>query len=113
MHVRLMRGQVVVRELPQEHSKVLWTPEDGPRKVRTHKGRVLEMGPPMLRCVVNKTGGCTLDGCTHDVEVPHHFKKGDVVVYHFTHHQDAHTRNWVDDEPASWVPQYNIDAVIE
>lgn len=113
MKVRLLRGQVVVREIAWESSKTIWTPDPTQRQQTTHRGRVLEMGPPMLRCVVDKNGGCVLDGCPHNIEVPHYFKKGDVVVYHYTHHQDAHTRNWVDNEPASWVPQYNIDAVIE
>ena len=99
MNIRLMRGQVVVREIKQPASTVLWSPDEAPRQVKTHRGRVLGLGAPALE--------------HGKVEVPHGFKVGDEVIYHFTHHQEAHTRLWVDGEEATWIPQGNVDGVIE
>lgn len=99
MKIRLLPGQVVVREERSEPSTALWTPAPGARDVRTHRGRVLALGPPA------RLGGS-------GVEVPHGFGVGDLVQFHFTHHQDAATRPWpLDGKPATWVPQENVDGV--
>ena len=98
MKVRLLRGQVVVRETSAKQS-VIWSPEGKRKDVRTHRGVVLGMGAPAL----NGT-----------VEVEPGFKVGDVVQYHFMHHEEAHTREWPEDgTKACWIPQNCIDAVIE
>ncbi len=55
--VRLMRGQVVIREAEVRASDVVWTPDADPQLVETHRGRVLAKGPPALT--------------SKDVEVPH------------------------------------------
>jgi hypothetical protein len=102
--IRLMRGQVVVRELDVSPSGVLWTPEAGPRQVKTHRGVVLGMGPP-----------ARLTEHPSSPEVPHGFEVGDVVQYHFAAvgTQAARTRAWTDGEPATWLCQPEIDAVWE
>ncbi len=64
-----------------------------------HRGEVLAMGPPAL----TKKGA----------EVPHGFAVGDVVFFHFVHHEEGFTRPWEDGELATWCPQACIDAVVE
>lgn len=101
MRIRLLPGQVVVREIHPEPSTELWTPGPGRRDVKTHTGRVLALGPPAR---LNGSGP----------EVPHGFGVGSLVQYHFTSHQDAATRPWPPDgEDATWLPQQNIDLVYE
>ena len=96
-----MRGQVVVRELDVLGSTVLWTPEDGPRQRKTHRGRVLAMGAPAR--LVDLPGSPL---------VPFLFDVGDVVQYHFAHHQEAWTMPWpLDGKPCTWLAQANIDGV--
>lgn len=74
--------------------------EQAELRARTsHVGRVLAMGPP-----AQTSAG---------VEVPHGFKVGDKVVFCWTHLEKAWTRNWLDNEPAAWVPQQNVMAVID
>lgn len=101
--IRLMRGQVVVRE---EFGclSVLWTPEQGPRQVRTHRGVVLGLGPP-----------ARLTEHPASPEVPHGFGVGDLVQYHFgaVGTQEARTRAWTDGKPATWLTQAEIDGVWE
>lgn len=92
---------------------MIWTPPSNPNHTRTHTGRVIAMGPPALACTVDKMGRCVSSSCAHP-EVPHGFEIGDEVIYHYVHHQAAHTRLWPEDgKPASWVPQTSVDAVIE
>ena len=99
MNIRVMRGQCVVRELRDEPSNTIWTPEETQRKQKTHRGRVLAIGKPSL--------------LNEQVEVPWGFDVGDVVQFHFTHHRDAATRKWpVDGEDATWIPQSSVDGVI-
>lgn len=102
--VRLMRGQVVVRELNAKPSSALWTPEQGPRQVKTHCGIVLGLGPP-ARLTESPTSP----------EVPHGFEVGDVVQFHFgaMGTQVARTRVWTDGKPATWLTQAEVDAVWE
>jgi hypothetical protein len=96
MSVRLMRGQVVVRELKQESA--LWSPDEDERKKRTHVGEVIAMGPPAL--IYDK----------YPVEPG--FVVGDLVQYHLAHHLGAHTRVWPGDGlPALWIPQNSVDGV--
>jgi hypothetical protein len=101
--IRLMRGQVVVRELVKRAS-VIWSPDDDPksRTVKTHRGIVLQKGPPAFLCDV--------EGAP---EVPHDFEVGDIVQFHVAHNLDAHTREWSDGQKALWLPQNAIDAVLE
>jgi hypothetical protein len=68
-----------------------------PRETKTHTGVVLGMGAPSLT-----KGGA---------EVPQGFVVGDVVQYHFEHHQAAATRVWTDGKLAHVVPQWCVDAV--
>jgi hypothetical protein len=99
MKVRLLPGQVVVREVLPEASASLWTPQPGPREVRTHVGRVLALGPPAR---LNGSGP----------EVPHGFEVGDLVQYHLTHLEKVATNPWPPDgEMAVWVQQENVDGV--
>jgi hypothetical protein len=101
--LRLMRGQVVVRELDAA-TDALWTPEPSARQVKTHRGVVLGMGPP-----------ARLTEHPDSPEVPHGFGVGAVVQYHFgaMGTQAARTRAWLDGEPATWLTQAEIDAVWE
>jgi co-chaperonin GroES (HSP10) len=99
MKVRLMRGQVVVREVAPQPG-ALWTPDPAPRAVRTHTGKVVAVGPPALtrRGVPVRTG----------------ISIGDTVQFHFEHHQEAHTRVWPEDgEMAIWIPAHCVDGVWE
>jgi hypothetical protein len=101
LKIRLLPGQVVVREERPEPSVALWTPAPGARDVRTHTGRVLALGPPAR---LNGSGP----------EVPHGFAVGDLVQFHFTHLEKAATNPWPPDgKLAIWVPQQNIDGVWE
>ena len=104
MKIRLMRGQVVVREETPPASAMLWTPEQGPRQTRTHRGVVLGLGPPSR-----------LTEHPDSPEVAHGFEVGDLVQYHFgtMGTQDARTRAWVDGKPATWLTQAEIDGVWE
>ena len=97
MGVRLLRGQVVVRE-ELEASAFLWTPSGDPRETVTHRGRVLAKGPPAL-----------LMG--H--EVPHGFEVGDLVIFSWSHHEKSFSREWVDGEKAAWIKQSDVHAVVE
>jgi hypothetical protein len=95
--VRLMRGQVVVRELDAPASARLWTPAPGARQTTTHRGIVLGIGPHPA------------PGASHGFEV------GDVVQYHFgaVGTAKARTRSWTDGEPATWLTWEEVDAVWE
>lgn len=102
-----MRGQVVVREDVKAHySTSIIVPDTvmaNERSRKTHRGVVIAVGRP-ARVHANRPSA----------EVPHGFAPGDEVVYHYTHNEKAHTRKWPPDgEDATWVPQGNIDAVIE
>lgn len=96
---RLMRGQVVVREVFETNPTGLWTPAPSQREQKTHRGIVLGMGPPAR----TPTG--------HEVEPG--FQIGDTIQFHFTSHQEAATHAWVDGKPATWIPQQNVDGVFE
>jgi co-chaperonin GroES (HSP10) len=99
MHIRPLRGQVVIREETPPASKTLWTPAPGPRQVHTHTGKVLAMGPPARTA--------------RGAEVVHGFAVGDVVQFHFTHLEELARNTWEDGKPALWIPQENVDAVWE
>lgn len=89
--IRPMRGQVVIRETLPSHP--LYIPTPRARDVKTHTGRVLAMGPPAVE------------------GVDPGFNVGDLVQYHFTIHQEAHTVLWEDGAPATWIPMRDVDAV--
>ena len=95
--IRLMRGQVAVRETPPEPSSILWTPTPNPREVTTHRGVVLALGAPSL---------------INGREVAWGFDVGGVVQFHFEHNEKAHTLPWIDGGDAVWLPQRCVDAVI-
>lgn len=96
MNVRVLRGQVVVRELRPEPSP-LWTPDPRARETKTHHGIVIACGP-----------GCLING----IEQAMGFGTGDVIQYHFRHHQEAATRPWpLDGLEATWIPQGSVDGV--
>lgn len=103
-----MRGQIVIREeldAAHAHYRHIVTlrerdgnDADAERAARKfHIGRVLAMGPPARTA--------------RGVEVPHGFEVGDRVVFHWGHLEKAWTREWIDGEPAAWVPQQFVDAV--
>ena len=96
--IRPLRGRVVVREVPRVTGP-LWTPDPRPRDVTTHTGRVLALGPP-----ARTAGGA---------EVPHGYRVGNTVQYHFTHLEKMATVTWEDGLPATWIPQENVDGVWE
>ena len=104
MKIRLMRGQVVVREVDMPPSGVLWTPAPGPREQRTRTGYVLALGPPSR-----------LTESPSSPEVAHGFGVGDLVQFHFgaVGTQASRTRTWSDGEPATWLAQAEIDGVWE
>ena len=88
MRVRVMRGQVVVRELGS--SGAIWTPAPAERTVKTHRGVVVAVGPDVDALV----------------------EVGSVVQYHFEHHKSGWTRPWpVDGIDATWLPARCVDAV--
>lgn len=105
---RLLRGRVVVRELEVPASRSLWTPDRAPREIHTHRGIVLAMGPPAKMPLVYSEGEWR-----GGHEVPHGFRVGDTVQYHFEHHQEAWTMTWIDGKPCTYLAQHNVDAVIE
>lgn len=110
MKIRLLRGQVVVREdlkAGTEQYKHIVVPDVSSKHDRDavargrswHKGVVLAMGAAAM----TKKG----------VEVPPDFKIGDTVLFHWDHHERSWTRPWADGEPAAWMPQHCVDAVVE
>jgi co-chaperonin GroES (HSP10) len=102
--IRLLRGQVVIREShPGRFGSILvphsYCDEHG-REHKAHRGVVLAMGSPAL----------AEDGRT---EVQPQFDVGDEVFFHWEHHEKAHTRPWPPDGlNACWVPQHCVDAVV-
>jgi hypothetical protein len=106
VRVRLMRGQVVVRELDASPSSALWTPDPRARArdVKTHRGLVLALGPP-ARVTEHPSSA----------EVPYGFEVGAIVQYHFgaVGTQASRTRAWTDGEPATWLCAAEVDAVWE
>ena len=101
--VRLLRGQVVVRELRPRQIGYVVVPDcfydAEAQKATAHRGEVLAMGAPAL----------TLTGA----EVEPGFSVGDIVYFHWIHNEKAWTREWTDGKPACWVPQEAVDAVEE
>lgn len=99
--IRLLRGRVAVREIVRgEYPGEIWMPSRDAYEVKTHRGVVIAKGEPAI--VHGKH------------EVPHGFEVGDVVQYHFTHLEKGWTVPWPEDgEPVTYVPQENVDAVIE
>jgi co-chaperonin GroES (HSP10) len=97
--IRPLRGQVVVREETPQASPSLWTPTPTARQVHTHTGRVLALGPP-----ARTAGGA---------EVPHAYRVGDLIQFHYEHLEELLTNEWEDGRPAVWVPQSSVDGVWE
>ena len=92
--MRLLPGRCAVRETLNT-SSWLYMPDGKPREVKTHRGIVLGLGPSTS----DAGWGCEV---------------GDVVQYHFEHHQEASTLVWPDDgKPCTYLPQRCVDAVIE
>lgn len=98
MRVRLLRGQIVVREV-HGGSRLLWTPRAGRRQIHTHLGLVLGIGP-----------GAELGGVAQPVA----FAVGDIVGWHWEHNEDAFTLEWPEDgRLAIWIPHRCVDYVCE
>jgi len=89
-----MRGRVVIRPMPD--TSLIY--ESNPREEKTHRGTVIDVGPPVL----------TLKGA----EIPLHFKPGDVVQYHFEAAEAGRVVMW-NGEKVVVMAQREIDAVIE
>jgi hypothetical protein len=109
---RPTRGWVVVRE-EKRRSSIIVDPgfgEDVARQTKTHRGRVLAIGPPALL-----HGFETVDGvkAPRDWEVPHLFEVGDIVQFHFEGTEKGRTTVWSDGESCLCMAQREIDAVIE
>ncbi len=110
MTLRLLRGQLVVREqlnADTAHYRHIVVPDVSTehdakavaRARKWHRGTVLQIGAPAL----------TKDGA----EVEPEYKVGDTVIFHWIHHEESWTRPWTDGELACWLPQAAVDAVLE
>lgn len=100
MKIRLLPGQVVVRELLDRGTIIVpVTSEKLIRsEARSHRGVVLAMGSPAK----------TPSG----IEIPKGFSVGDIVYFHWIHNESKFTRPWPPDAlDACWIPQEAIDAV--
>jgi co-chaperonin GroES (HSP10) len=95
---RPLRGRVVIREHKQS-SDVIRIVGGNPREEKTHRGTVIDVGPPVL----------TLKGA----EVPLHFKPGDVVQFHFEATEKGRTTCWNGEDGVLVMAQREIDAVLE
>jgi co-chaperonin GroES (HSP10) len=99
--IRPLRGQVVIREHHDPSGLIIAPPQfydERAKRPSDHRGEVLAMGPPAQ--------------LPNGVEVPHGFEVGDTVLFHWEHHEAGNTREWSDGQPACWVPQWAVDAVI-
>jgi co-chaperonin GroES (HSP10) len=92
---RPLRGRIVIRPMPETF--LIYTPD--PRQETTHRGEVIDAGPPVL----------TEKGA----EIPLHFKVGDVVQYHFEATEKGRTTNWNGQDGVLVMAQREIDAVVE
>lgn len=111
MTLKLLRGQVVVREeydadyTQYKHIIVPQLQGDSDdrhaiaRRRTWHRGEVLSVGAPAR----TKKG----------VEVPHGFEVGDTVFFHWEKNELNFTRPWTDGKLACWLMQKEIDAVLE
>jgi hypothetical protein len=98
--IRLLRGQVVIREEHDRISTILWTA--GQRRGKEARiGVVLAMGPPSF---YDYSGRC--------VEVPYGFAVGDRVVFAWVSNPDQFTLPWIDGKPAAWIPQGAVLGVL-
>jgi co-chaperonin GroES (HSP10) len=110
--IRPLRGRVVVREietLVSPNGIVFpsmqrdWDREadrnKGIKAMSSHRGIVLDMGPPAR----TKKGA----------EISPGFRVGDTVQYKWTHNEREFTKEWSDGKPASWISQDCVLAVIE
>lgn len=93
-----LRGRVVIREDKKRSGVIIDPGIANEREIKTHRGVVLALGPP-----VEAFPG---------VYVDHGFKVGDTVQFHFEGTEKGRIADW-DGEPALWMAQREIDAVIE
>lgn len=100
--IRLLRGQVVIREQHDNISPLILTV--GKRRGQEGRtGTVLAMGPPSY---FDYSGRC--------VEVPYLFDVGDRVVFAWVSNPDHYTLPWpIDGLEAAWVPQGAVLGVLE
>lgn len=107
--IRVLKGRVVVREdlrADYDTFKHIVVPDvttandrDAVARARTwHRGTVLAMGSPATR---------------HGHDVPHGFKVGDRVLFHWIHNEKSWTFPWTDGDTAAVIPQECVDAVLE
>jgi co-chaperonin GroES (HSP10) len=101
--IRLLRGQVVVRELTERRYGPIIIPDsaqDSAHKESTsHRGTVLAMGAPATM--------------PNGVEVDPGYTVGDTVQFHWEHNEVNYTGPWEDGKFACWLSQHCIDAVID
>ena len=97
--MNVLRGRVVVRECKNKFSSLIETPIYNPREEEIHRGIVLAVG----------AGAFTKLGVPVECEA----KVGDEVYFHFEATEKGRTAPWVDGEPALYLAQREIDAVIE
>jgi co-chaperonin GroES (HSP10) len=88
-----------VRETKRKFSSVIETPLYNAREEQNHRGTVLAVG----------AGAFTRTG----VPVACEAKIGDEVFFHFEFTEKGRTAPWIDGEPAVWLLQREVDAVIE
>jgi len=113
MILRPLRGRVVVREDRRRTSVIIDPLMGNPREETTHRGVVLAMGAPAYACRhLDALGRCQSLTCKHP-EVPWGFSTGDTVQFHFAGTEKGRTVDWTDGEPALWLAQHEIDAVVE
>jgi len=94
-----LRGRAVIREEKARSSVIVDPGIANEREIRTHRGLVLALGAPVL-----------LDS---GAEVPWLCKPGDRVQFHFEATERGRTNVWEDGEPALYMAQREIDAVVE
>ncbi len=100
--IRLLRGQVVVRQLTEHTGRVIipdYSRREYHRDAVSHRGVVLAMGAPAQM--------------PNGVEVAPGFQVGDVVQFHWSHNEENFTHEWEDGRMACWIAQDCVDAVLE
>lgn len=89
LSVKPLRGRVFIKPRKDDGgSEILWTPDQNPRAVKIHRGRVLQMNP-----VIDSDPG---------------FEVGDEVLFTWEHLE----KQWTFDDFVA-VPQHCVHAVVE
>jgi co-chaperonin GroES (HSP10) len=104
-HIRLLRGQVVIREDKSVHRRygsIIVPERQGRDPENWHVGTVLGHGPPAF-----------LNDKPDSPTVPFDFVVGDRVFFSWDHNEREHTKEWEDGKAACWIPQKLVHAVLE